>query len=46
MSFVEDEEDLKNKFDLFKPINIGYYSARFHNDEGDGQYFIFCGIKK
>ena len=46
MSFVEDEDDLKNKFDLFNPIHIGYYSAKFRNDEGDGHHFIFCGIKK
>jgi hypothetical protein len=46
MSFIEDEDDLKNKFDLFKPVHIGYYSAKFRNDEGDGHHYIFCGTKK
>ena len=46
MFFVESEDDLKYKFDLLKPIHIGYYSAKFRNDKGDGHYFIFCGIKK
>jgi SAM-dependent methyltransferase len=46
MSFIEDEDDLKNKFDLFKPVHIGYYSAKFRSDEGDGHHYIFCGTKK
>lgn len=45
ISFVEDEEDLVNKFHLFKPVHIGYYSAKFRSDEGDGHHYIFCGTK-
>lgn len=36
MFFIENEEDLKNKFKMFEPLHIGYYCAKFRNDEGDG----------
>jgi len=46
MSFVEDEEQLKEKFSLFTPIHIGYYCAKFRSDEGDGFHYTFCGLKE
>lgn len=46
MSFIEDEAHLKRKFHLFRPLHIGYYAARFRNDEGDGFHYTFCGIKE
>jgi len=45
MSFIKDEDHLKQKFSMFKPIHIGYYAAKFRNDEGDGFHYTFCGIK-
>jgi SAM-dependent methyltransferase len=45
MSFIKDEDHLKRKFDMFKPVHIGYYAAKFRSDEGDGFHFTFCGVK-
>lgn len=46
MSFIKDENHLKEKFNLFKPLHIGYYAAKFRDDEGDGFHYTFCGIKE
>ena len=46
MSFVKDEADLKRKFSQFKPLHIGYYTAKFRSDEGNGMHWTFCGIKE
>ena len=46
MFFIKDEEDLKQRFKMFKPLHIGYYGAKFRNDEGDGFHYTFCGIKE
>ena len=45
MFFVEDEEDLISKFEMFRPIHVGYYAAKFRSDEGDGFHYTFCGVK-
>ncbi len=45
MFFTKDENDLKQKFSMFKPLHIGYYAAQFRSDEGDGHHFTFCGMK-
>jgi len=45
MSFIKNEEHLKQKFSMFKPVHVGYYSAKFRNDEGDGFHYSFCGVK-
>lgn len=45
ISFIKDEEHLKQKFSMFKPVHIGHYSAKFRNDEGDGFHYTFCGVK-
>lgn len=46
MSFVRDEDDLRHKFRMFKPVHVGFYSAKFREDEGDGFHYTFCGIKE
>ncbi len=46
MSFIKDEDHLVKKFSMFHPVHIGYYAAKFRNDEGDGFHYTFCGIKK
>ncbi len=46
MFFIKNEEHLKEKFSMFKPLHIGYYCAKFRNDEGDGFHYTFCGIKE
>ena len=45
MSFIRDEDHLKEKFNMFKPLHIGYYAAKFRDDEGDGFHYTFCGVK-
>ena len=45
MSFIKDEDHLKRKFKMFKPVHIGYYAAKFRSDEGSGHHFTFCGVK-
>lgn len=45
MFFVESESDLINKFKMFKPIHVGYYSTKLRSDEGDGFHYTFCGVK-
>jgi len=45
MSFIKDEEHLKQKFSMFKPVHIGYYAAKYREDEGDGFHYTFCGTK-
>lgn len=46
MSFIEDEDHLKEKFSLFKPLHIGNYSAKFREDDGNGFHYTFCGVKE
>jgi len=45
MFFVKDERDLVDKFKMFKPVHMGYYSAKLRSDEGDGFHYTFCGVK-
>jgi len=45
ISFIRDEEHLQQKFEMFKPLHIGYYAGKFRNDEGDNFHYTFCGIK-
>jgi SAM-dependent methyltransferase len=45
MSFIKDEEHLRHKFSMFEPRHIGFYAAKFRNDEGDGFHYTFCGTK-
>lgn len=45
MFFIKNEEDLISKFRMFKPIHVGYYAAKFRDDEGDGFHYTFCGVK-
>lgn len=45
MFFTKDEDDLKKRFSMFRPVHVGYYAAKFRQDEGDGFHYTFCGIK-
>lgn len=45
MFFVKDEIDLIDKFKMFMPVHVGYYSAKLRSDEGDGFHYTFCGVK-
>lgn len=43
--FTQDEDDLKRKFSLFEPLEIGYYDIEFTKKEGSGHHYIFFGQK-
>lgn len=45
MSFIKDEDHLKRKFSLFRPLHIGHYCCQLRNDEGDAFHYTFCGMK-
>lgn len=45
MFFVDSEDDLKAKFNLFRPLHVGYYAAKYRSDEGDGFHYTFVGQK-
>ena len=46
INFVKDEEDLKKKFHMFKPLHIGYYDGVYRNDERSEKHLTFIGVKK
>ncbi len=43
INFVENEEDMINKFKLFKPLKVGYYD--FLTSEGSSFHYYFIGMK-
>ena len=43
--FVNNESDLKKKFKIFKPLNIGYYDASFTTTKESGHHYSFFGKK-
>ena len=45
MFFIKDDEQLQQKFSMFRPVHIGYYAAKLRSDEGDGFHYTFCGVK-
>jgi len=45
INFTEDEEDLLNKFKMFRKVHIGYYDAKYREDEGSDFHYTFIGIK-
>jgi SAM-dependent methyltransferase len=45
MMFIDDEDHLRERFKLFRPVHVGYYAAKLRSDEGDGFHYTFCGVK-
>ena len=46
MNFTRDEDDLKHKLRMFKPVHTkGYYDMMYRNDEGSERHFLFVGQK-
>lgn len=43
VNFTSSKEDLKKKFDMFKPIHIGYYDADYIESEGSDFHWTFIG---
>jgi 2-polyprenyl-3-methyl-5-hydroxy-6-metoxy-1,4-benzoquinol methylase len=46
INFTKNEKDLKNKFKLFKKLNIGYYDGSLESSNESGHHFTFFGKKK
>ena len=46
INFIKNEKDLKNKFNLFKPLNIGYYDGSLISTKKSGHHYTFFGKKK
>jgi len=45
VNFTENEGDLLKKFEMFKKIHIGYYDAKYREDEGSDFHYTFIGQK-
>ena len=46
VNFTKDEDHLCDKFEMFKPLHIGFYSDQFRSDEGVSIHHTFVGVKK
>ena len=46
INFTKNENDLKNKFRLFKPLKIGYYDGSLTSTKESGHHYTFFGKKK
>ena len=44
--FTENQNELCNRFSMFKPMHLGWYSGKFTSEEGDGFHYTFCGVKE
>jgi SAM-dependent methyltransferase len=45
INFTKNQKDLKNKFKLFKPLNIGFYDGSHLNLNQSSHHFTFFGKK-
>jgi len=41
--FTESEEQLLERFSMFEPLHVGFYSEKFRSDEGPGFHYTFVG---
>lgn len=46
INFTKDVNDLKKKFKIFKPLNIGYYEGSLESLKDGGLHYTFFGKKK
>jgi len=45
IQFTDSEDDLVQKFNLFKKLHVGYYDAKYREDEGSDFHHTFIGQK-
>lgn len=43
--YVEDEDDLKQRFHMFEPVHVGHYAMQLQEDETNNDHFTFIGRK-
>jgi SAM-dependent methyltransferase len=46
INYVKNEKNLKSKFKLFKPLNIGFYDLALKNTKDSAHHFTFFGKKR
>jgi SAM-dependent methyltransferase len=46
VNFTESEEQLKQRFRMFRPVHVGFYSQKFRSDEGAQFHYTFVGVKE
>ena len=47
INFCRNEKDLKKKFKIFKPLNVGYYDhGSYESTDSSGFHFTFFGKKR
>jgi SAM-dependent methyltransferase len=44
--FTGSEEQLMERFSMFEPLHVGFYSERFRSDEGPGFHYAFVGRRR
>lgn len=45
LSFVHSEQEMLERFSLFKRIHLGYYDCNYREDEGSDFHYTFVGQK-
>lgn len=45
LSFVKSEKEMLQRFALFKKRHLGYYAAKYRDDEGEDFHYTFVGQK-
>lgn len=45
VNFTASEDELRSKFAMFEPLHVGYYDARYREDEGSDFHYLFVGRK-
>jgi SAM-dependent methyltransferase len=41
--FTESEDQLRQRFSMFEPLHVGFYSEAYRSDEGRGFHYTFVG---
>jgi cyclopropane fatty-acyl-phospholipid synthase-like methyltransferase len=44
--FTDSEEQLLERFSMFEPLHVGFYSEKFRADEGPGFHYSFVGRRR
>lgn len=44
--FTDSEEQLVERFSMFEPLHVGFYSEKFRADEGPGFHYTFVGRRR
>ena len=45
INFTKSEQHLLERFSMFEPVHVGFYSEKYRSDEGERHHFTFVGTK-